>query len=148
LKNKMQDHNQNTNQTFYREYLGQVRRTLIYLFLWAAFVVISAYLTGNAPIIRGFLFGFAANVIYYILMFRRIPKIIDLPPDKAITYMRFGWIIRLIFILAMLTMALKIPGIEFLAAVCGLFSLKAVLFIQAAVMVILGVMAKIKLRKG
>lgn len=58
--------------------------------------------------------------------------------------MRYGWIIRLSFVVAVLIISLKIPGIDFLAAAAGLFSLQIVIAMQAISIVIVGFISKYK----
>jgi hypothetical protein len=111
---------------------------------WAGFVVLSAYFTGHLAIVPGFLFGFGASVVYFALMFSRVKKCADMPTERAIAYMRFGWVIRLVFVLAVLSIALKIPGIEFLAAVAGLLSLKIVIVAEAFIIVTQGLSSRVK----
>lgn len=142
----MKNNSQNTNQVFLSEYFGQVRQTLIYLLAWGTVVVLSACLAGNIFLIPGFLFGFAANVLYYILLCLRVKKSADMPPQQAIIYMRYGWIIRLGFILAVLVIGVKLPGIEFWAVALGLFSLKIVLIMQAVVIVTKGLITRLQQR--
>ena len=120
------------------EYTLQVRKILRYIGGWGIFVIFSALISGKGFLLPGFLLGFSASVLYYVMMCRRVKKSADLPASRAVNYMRFGWLLRLAFVLAALVIAFKIPGLDFRAAVIGLFSLQIVIFFEAASIVAAG----------
>ncbi|WP_312523821.1 ATP synthase subunit I [Anaerospora sp.] len=117
------------------EYIGLLKRILTHLLAWIVLFVVGLYGTGNESWILGFIVGAGASIVYFMLMSYRIFKSSELVPAKAVSYMRAGWLIRLIFVVLVLILSLKIPGIHFLAAVVGLFSLQFIIVLEAALFV-------------
>ncbi len=132
-----------------QEFVIEVRRTLIHMLVWAAFVIVSAWTGGKTDLILGLILGITGSILYFLLMCYRIRKSADMSKEKAVTYMRVGWLIRLSFIVAILIVSLKVPSVNFLAAVVGLFSLQIILYGKAVLTVVQGVFRNFILeRKG
>ena len=132
-----------------QEFVIEVRRTLIHMLVWAAFVIVSAWTGGKTDLILGLILGITGSILYFLLMCYRVRKSADMAPEKAVTYMRVGWLIRLSFIVAILIVSLKVPSVNFLAAVVGLFSLQIILYGKAVITVVQGVLRNFILeRKG
>lgn len=123
---------------FSDNYTGQVRRTLLHLLAWGLFITIGALVSGRISIIPGLLTGWTGSVLYFLLMCRRVKKSAELPPEQAVASMRTGWLLRYGFMVSMLVLSVHVPGIDFLAAVVGLFSLHIVLFLNAVGIVVSG----------
>ncbi|WP_312420416.1 ATP synthase subunit I [Anaerospora hongkongensis] len=117
------------------EYIGLLKRILSHLLIWIVLVAAVLYGTDHQNWILGFIVGAGASIVYFILMSYRILKSLEVMPSKAVSYMRAGWLIRLIFVILVLILALKIPGIHFLAAIVGLFSLQFIIVLEAALFV-------------
>jgi hypothetical protein len=118
-----------------QEYAIQIKRTLLQIGLLAVTMSVVTGVLGHATAVPGLLLGTVASIVYFLLMCYRIKRSAELPPIKAVTYMRVGWFIRMGFVALLLTVSLKIKEIEFWAAVLGLFSLQIVIIINAAAMV-------------
>jgi hypothetical protein len=118
------------------EYSLHIKQTLGKIGLLAIVVTGGAFISGHGTWIWGFLFGSMASVIYFFLMCYRIKNSADLPPEKAVAYMRSGWGIRLVFVSLVVIFALKTPQIDFLAAVVGLLSLHIVIILHGITIVI------------
>lgn len=132
-----------------QEFLIEIRRTLIQLLLWAVFLVVGAWTGGKADLIPGLILGITASILYFLLMCHRVNKSSGMSPAKAVSYMRAGWLIRLSFVVAVLIVSIKIPSVNFMAAVVGLFSLQIVLYANAVIIVVKGVLRNLILqRKG
>lgn len=117
------------------EYIGLLKRILSHLLMWIVLVAAVLYGTDHQNWILGFIVGAGASIVYFILMSYRILKSLEVMPSKAVSYMRAGWLIRLIFVILVLILALKIPDIHFLAAIVGLFSLQFIIVLEAALFV-------------
>lgn len=115
------------------EYGIEVRKTLGQLLLWAVFVCVSAWFSGQTSRIPGFLTGLFTAMIYFALLSHRIRRSADMPVAKAITYMRIGWMLRLLFIVLMLYLSVHLPWLDFWSAVIGLFSLYFVMLYNALI---------------
>lgn len=128
---------------FADNYLAQVRQTLIHLAAWGLFVTLGALLSNRAFIIPGLLTGWVASVLYFLLMCRRVKKSAELSPGQAVASMRVGWLIRFSFLISILVLSVHVPGIDFWAAVVGLFSLHIVLMVNAVVIVVAGLIPNV-----
>jgi hypothetical protein len=118
-----------------QEYIVEIKKTIMQMIVWGISICTAAYLTGYSEKIAGLIIGIFTSVIYFLLMGYRIKKSAEMPVNRALLYTKIGWLIRLSFIVAMLLMSIKLPGIDFWSAVFGLFSLQIVLFFQAVVLV-------------
>ncbi len=117
------------------EYLGQIKRTVLGMLAWGMLVVVYLCLTERTQWLPGLLLGLAASLIYYALLAFRIRQGMELPVEKSIVYMRIGWLLRLGFIVLVLILALRVPGIHFFATITGLFSFQIVMLAQAILLV-------------
>lgn len=131
------------NMAFADNYAEQMRRTLLHLLAWGLFVTFSALLSGKISMIPGLLTGWTSSLLYFLLMCRRVKKSAELPPEKALASMRTGWLFRYGFIISILVLAVKVPGIDFWAAVVGLFSLHIVLILNAVWIVVAGLITNL-----
>lgn len=130
-----------------QEFFVEIRRTLAYMLAWAALLIVGCLTGGRAEFIPGLILGGSGSIIYFLLLSYRIKKSTTMTTEQAVGYMRSGWLIRLIFITAILIMSLKIPEIHFLAAVVGLFSLQIILYAQAVFTVLTGLLSKLILER-
>ncbi len=128
---------------FADNYVDQVRRTLLHLLALGLFMILSALLSEKVLVIPGLLTGWTSSVVYFLLMCRRVKQSAELPPEKALTSMRAGWLLRFGFMIAMLVLSVHVPGIDFWAAVVGLFSLHIVLLVNAVCIVVSGLIANL-----
>ncbi len=125
---------------FADDFAAQMQRTLAHLCAWVLFITLSALISDKIFIIPGLLTGWSGSVIYFLLMCRRVKKSIELSPEKAVASMRAGWLIRFSFAISILVLSIYVPGIDFWAAVVGLFSLHIVLMVNAVITVITGLL--------
>ena len=121
---------------FFKQYLDQVKRTVIMLLIFAAVVLVTiSFLQFDKTIVYGFLWGFLASLIYYIFITIRVKKCADMEPLVAQRYMGVGAILRFFFLSLMLILAIKIPQTNFLATVVGLFSFHVVMILDVLIVV-------------
>ncbi|AJQ25918.1 ATP synthase subunit I [Pelosinus fermentans] len=118
-----------------QEYVVEIKKTIMQMLVWGSLICAAAYFTGHSEKISGLIIGIFTSAIYFLLMGYRIKKSAEMPVNQALLYTKIGWLIRLSFIVAMLLLSIKLPGIDFWSAVFGLFSLQIVLFLQAVVLV-------------
>ncbi|MDT8903752.1 ATP synthase subunit I [Anaeroselena agilis] len=112
------------------------RKLLLQLSAWAATVVGVLYFTGHGDKIAGFLAGTAISAVYGLLVCYRVRRSASLSPQKAVAYMRTGWLIRLAFIVLALAWSLKVPSLNFGAVVAGLLSLQIIIFVNGFYLVV------------
>jgi hypothetical protein len=129
--------------TYMQEYVIEIKKTVLQMFVWGICVCAATYFGGQPERLAGLSMGIFTSVIYFLLMCYRINKSADMPVHKALLYMRVGWLMRLSFIVIMLLLSVKIPGIDFWSAVFGLFTLQIVIFLQAAFVVTKSLFVKI-----
>lgn len=119
-----------------QEYVAEIKRTLLQIFLWGILICSVAYFFNQGWRVPGLIMGISTSVVYFLLMCYRVSKSADMSVVKAISYMRMGWLLRLAFIAIMLVLSIKIPSLDFLSSVIGLFSLQVVLVFNAGIMII------------
>lgn len=117
------------------EYDLQIKHTFLQICILAVFLVACACFLGRGAAVPGLLWGITASMVNFSMMAYRIKRCADMSPDKAISYIRRGGLVRFGFILLALVLALKIRQIEFPAAAIGLLSLQMVIVINAVVAV-------------
>ncbi len=125
-----------------QEYVVEIKKTILKMIIWGISTCTAAYIAGYSGKIPGLVIGISTSVIYFLLMCYRINKSANMPINRALLYMRVGWLIRLSFIVMMLLLSVKIPGIDFWSAVFGLFTLQIILFLQAVVLIIKSIFVK------
>lgn len=118
-----------------QEYVVEIKKTILQMMVWGICICLAAYLAGHPEKIPGLVIGIFTSIIYFLLMCYRVNKSADMPVNRALLYMKVGWLIRLSFIVIMLLLSVKIPGIDFWSAVFGLFTLQIILFLQAVMLV-------------
>ncbi|WP_378951077.1 ATP synthase subunit I [Pelosinus sp. sgz500959] len=119
-----------------QEYVIEIKRTLLHILLWGALICSGAYFLNQDWRIPGLIMGIMTSMIYFLLMCYRINKSATMSVPKAISYMRIGWLMRLAFVVLMLFLSIKIPSLDFLSAVIGLFSLQVVGILNASLLII------------
>ncbi|MGL5514745.1 MAG: ATP synthase subunit I [Sporomusa sp.] len=128
---------------FADNYAIQVRQTLVHLSAWGLLITVGAFLSNKISIIPGLLTGWSGSVIYFLLMCRRVKKSVELPLGQAVAAMRSGWLSRFSFTISLLVLSVYVPGIDFWAAVVGLFSLHIVIMLNAVFFVIAKLIADV-----
>jgi hypothetical protein len=126
----------------------EIKRFLRHMALWILLVSAGLYFMGCADKIPGFLLGATASVIYLLLAGYRVYKSTTLPPRKAVAYMRTGWLIRLIFVFSVLVVSVKLPQVDFLAAVGGLLLFQMVILFNGYNPIVRSIIAKDFTTKG
>lgn len=115
---------------------GVAKRLLLQLSAWTAVIIAVLYFAGHGDKIAGFLAGTVISAVYGLLVCYRVRRSASLPPQKAVAYMRTGWLIRLAFIVLALVWSLKVPSLNFGAVVAGLLSLQIIIFLNGFYLVV------------
>jgi len=118
-----------------QEYFIKIKQTLLQIVALGTIICISAYYTGYAWCIPGIILGNFTSILYFLLLCYRVYKAADMPAERALSYMKLGWALRLIFIVLMLLISLRVPTIDFLSSVVGMFTLQMVMFLNALVLI-------------
>ncbi|MEG6585120.1 ATP synthase subunit I [Dendrosporobacter sp. 1207_IL3150] len=114
-----------------QEFISEIRCTAAQMLLWSGLLCLFAYIAGFNLIIPGLISGTIASLAYFALAAYRIRRSADLPIDKAVRYMRIGWVIRFGFIVSILLMAVRVSQTNFWATIAGLMSFHIVIIANA-----------------
>ncbi|MEN6412128.1 MAG: ATP synthase subunit I [Veillonellales bacterium] len=117
---------------------------MIQIVLWGIGLGSGAYAAGYSSWLSGLALGTITSIVYFLFMSCRVRKSVELPPHKAVSYMRVGWAIRLIFILLMLVLSVQIPSVHFWAAVAGMLSLQVVLLLNGGILILKSLLGAVK----
>lgn len=100
----------------------QLKRTVKSTSIVVAFIALMVLLDMRNPVYKGLLIGTLVSLQNAILLSRRIKKVAAIKElGKAISYMRRGFFIRLIIIMATLWLTVRMPSVSMYAAAVGLF---------------------------
>lgn len=119
-----------------QEFISEIRCTAAQMLLWSGLLCLLAYISGFNLAIPGLISGTIASLVYFVLTAYRIRRSADLSVDKAVRYMRIGWVIRFGFIVSILLMAVRVSQTNFWATIAGLMSFHIVIIINAIVTVL------------
>lgn len=101
---------------------AQLKRTVKSTSIVVAFLALAVVLDFGNTVYAGLLIGTLVSLQNAILLSRRIKKVSTIKDvGKAIAYMRRGFFIRLIIIMATLWLSIRIPSVSVNAAAVGLF---------------------------
>lgn len=125
-----------------RELAAGVKSLLAHMAALNAFIAAVLLIAGHGAKIPGLLVGAVTSAVYLLLICYRVRRAAALPTREAVAYMRTGWFVRLAFIVLMLTVALKVPVVDFLFAVVGLLSLQIAIFLNGLFLVVKRSMTK------
>ncbi|GAB6179320.1 hypothetical protein JCM14036_06390 [Desulfotomaculum defluvii] len=100
----------------------QLKRTVKSTAIIVACLVLAVAIDYQNVVYKGLLIGSLASLQNAILLSKRINKVATIKDvGKAIAYMRRGFFIRLIIIMATLWLSIRIPSVSVNAAAVGLF---------------------------
>jgi hypothetical protein len=119
-----------------QEYTKQVKQTLLQIVIFTLVLTSGALILNRSAVVPGLLIGTTASIIYFLLLCYRVKRSAELSPQKAVAYMRYGWVIRLFFVVLSLSLCFKLEQIDYIAALLGLFSLHIVVILNACVMLV------------
>jgi len=114
----------------YTDYIKTMLKKMVAFSLIIAVILVVLGYTGY---VWGWLVGSSLNVIYFLMLFSRTVRAMDLPPAKAVAFIQMGAILRLFTIILVLIIILQFPIIHFGAAVAGILSFKVVIYLDTLI---------------
>ncbi len=113
------------------EFAAYVKATLCKLIGFTCIAAAALALCGGTQYISGWCIGSGVNIIYFLMMTSRAVRAVQLPPERAVVFIRGGAILRLIMIVLVLIIVSQFPEIHFGAAAAGLFTYRVTIFADA-----------------
>lgn len=114
----------------YTDYIKTMLKKMVAFSLIIAVILVVLGYTGY---VWGWLVGSSLNVIYFLMLFSRTVRAMNLPPAKAVAFIQMGAVLRLFTIILVLIIILQFPIIHFGAAVAGILSFKVVIYLDTLI---------------
>ncbi|MBO8138136.1 MAG: ATP synthase subunit I [Desulfotomaculum sp.] len=99
----------------------QLARTIKFTGLAALVIIAGIILEPSSSFRWGLLVGTLAGVVNAVLIYNRMRHIHELPPQKAIAFMRMGFVMRLLMIMSVLFLALSTEALDIYGVAFGIF---------------------------
>lgn len=99
---------------------AQLRRTVLFTGSIALGLALSI-LYQPAPFRNGLLLGSIVGIVYIYLIFNRLIRTGDMAPDKAVAFMRVGFIMRLTLVMAVMYLTISTPLLDVYGVAFGMF---------------------------
>ena len=109
-----------------REFRQEIRGTLIGVALYWLVGSGIFYLVGLSSWLAGFALGCASGAVHYILLAMRLSRAAEMSAEKALMFMRVGFIMRFAFVALVLVFAAQVSRIFFASCAVGVIGLYAV----------------------
>lgn len=119
------------NQQPYGDEQYQAKQLVWQLVGWGIVAAGGAWLQGDTAAAAGVTLGIVVSIVNFLLMCRKVKQIAGMPVEKAVAYMRLGWIQRLVLVVAVVFIAIKTPGIQVWGVIVGIVSLYVLIGINA-----------------
>ncbi len=107
---------------FKREITGTLIGVALYWFIGSGIF----YSMGLEPWLTGFALGCASGAVHYILLAMRLRRVMELGAEKAMMFMRVGFILRFAFVVLVLVFAAQVSRVFFASCAVGVIGLYAV----------------------
>jgi len=98
----------------------QLRRTVLFTGSIAFGLALSTLYQPD-PFRSGLLLGSVVGIVYIYLLFNRLIRIDSMAADKAVAFMRMGFVMRLTLIMAVMYLAISTPLLDIYGVAFGLF---------------------------
>lgn len=98
----------------------QLRRTVLFTGS-IAFGLALSILYQPDPFRNGLLLGSIVGIVYIYLLFNRLIRTGHMAPDKAVAFMRVGFIMRLTLVMAVMYLTISTPLLDVYGVAFGLF---------------------------
>lgn len=122
--------------TCMQNYELKVRNMLAQIALFGTIVCPIVYIYSSVQITAGLLIGLMTGAVYFLYLYRQVENVKVLSKQKAIEYIRGGWVIRLGAMLLVLIVITHVIKVNTLAFVAGFFTMPVLLFINGMLLVI------------
>lgn len=99
----------------------QLKRTIKFTSAIGFGLFISLIIEPTSPFRWGLAVGAVVGIINAFLTYNRMKRIADMPIEKAIAFMRMGFFMRLLLIMAVLYLSLKVEGLDIYGVAFGVF---------------------------
>lgn len=109
-----------------KEFRQEIRGTLIGVALYWLVGSGIFYLVGLSSWLAGFALGCASGAVHYILLAMRLSRAAEMSAEKAMMFMRVGFIMRFAFVALVLVFAVQVSRIFFASCAVGVIGLYAV----------------------
>lgn len=104
-----------------RDINTQIRRTTLFAGSFALGLSLSLIHDPASPFRWGLLVGTLVSIIYSFLIYNRLRHIGQLPINKAVAFMRIGFVMRLTLVMAVLYLSISTDLIDIYGVALGLF---------------------------
>lgn len=108
------------------QFRQEIRGTLIGVALYWLVGSGIFYLVGLSSWLAGFALGCASGAVHYILLAMRLSRAAEMSAEKAMMFMRVGFIMRFAFVALVLVFAAQVSRIFFASCAVGVIGLYAV----------------------
>lgn len=109
-----------------REFRQEIRGTLIGVALYWVIGSAMFYSVGLSSWLAGFALGCASGAVHYILLAMRLSRVTEMSAEKAMVFMRVGFILRFAFVALVLVFAMQVSRVFFTSCAVGVIGLYAV----------------------
>ena len=116
-----------------REFRQEITGTLAGVTLYWLIGSTIFYSAGLSAWLAGFALGCASGAVHYILLAMRLSRVTEMPLQKAMMFMRVGFIMRFAFVALVLIFAAQVSRIFFASCAVGVIGLYAVQTTRALV---------------
>ena len=113
------------------EFRNYVKTTIGKLVGFTCIVAAVLALAGKTQYIAGWCAGNGINLMYFLMLYSRSARALQLPPERAVAMIRGGAVLRLVMIVLVLIVISRFPSIHFGAAAAGLFTYRLTIFADA-----------------
>jgi len=110
-------------------------KNLILMVVCGSVLCILAVLLGYSSKLPSILLGIATGIVYFILLYQQVNKGGRMEPERAIQYMKGGWLQRFCLVLSVVIIAIKLNW-EVLPLLAGFYTYRVVLYIDTIVLTI------------
>lgn len=98
----------------------QLRRTILFSGS-IAFGLALTIMYQPHPFRNGLLLGIIVGIVYTYLLFNRLIRTTHMPANKAVAFMRVGYVMRLILVMAVMYLTISTPLLDIYGVAFGLF---------------------------
>lgn len=116
-----------------KEFAAYVKATLCKLIGFTCIAAAALAVSGETQYILGWCVGSGVNIVYFLMLVSRSVRAVQLPPERAVVFIRGGALLRLMLIVLVLIIASQFPAVHFAAAAAGLFTYRVVIFADAVI---------------
>lgn len=109
-----------------KEFRQEIKGTLAGVVFYWILGSVSFYLAGLTSWLAGFGLGCACGAVHYILIALRLARVTEVSAEKAMMFMRVGFILRFVFVLLVLVFAAQASRVFFASCAVGILGLYAV----------------------